>query len=52
MLKTSMGRKGKDWDEYLLYLLFTYREVTQESMGFSPFELLFGWRVRGPLDIL
>ena len=34
------------------YLLFAYREVPQESTGFSPFELLYGRRVRGPLDIL
>ena len=52
MLKKFVGRKGKDWDEYLPYLLFAYREVPQESTGFSPFELLFGRRVRGPLDIL
>lgn len=34
------------------YLLFAYREVPQEYTGFSPFELLYGWRVRGPLDVL
>jgi len=32
--------------------LFAYREVPQESTGFSPFELLFGRYVRGPLDVL
>ena len=42
----------KDWDEYLPFLLFAYREVPQESTGFSPFESLFGRRVRGPLDVL
>lgn len=51
MLKKLVGRK-KDWDEYLPYLLFAYREVPQESTGFSPFKLLFGRRVRGPIDIL
>ena len=29
-----------------------YREVPQESTGFSPVELLYGTRVRGPLDLL
>ena len=29
-----------------------YREVPQESTGFSPFELLYERDVRGPLDIL
>ena len=38
--------------EYLPYLLFAYREVPQESTGFSPFELLYGRKVRGPLDVL
>ena len=52
MLKKFVSRNQKDWDEYLPYLLFAYREVPQESTGFSPFELLFGRHVRGPLDIL
>ena len=34
------------------YLLFAYREIPQETTGFSPFELLFGQRVRGPFDVL
>ena len=34
------------------YLLFAYQEVLQSSTRFSPFELLYGWPVRGPLDVL
>ena len=52
MLKKFTSKNQKDWDEYLPFLLFAYREVPQESTGFSPFELLFGRRVRGPLDVL
>ena len=33
------------------YLLFAYQEVPQSSTGFSPFELVYGWQVRGPLDV-
>lgn len=33
-------------------LLFAATEVTQESLGFSPAELLFGHTVRGPLKLL
>ena len=33
-------------------LLLAYREVPQESAGFSPFELLYGRAVRGPMTIL
>ena len=36
--------------EYLPYLFFAYREAPQESTGFFSFELLFRWKVLGPLD--
>ena len=52
MLRKFVGRGRSDWDDYLPYLLFAYREVPQETTGFSPFELLYGRRVRGPLDVL
>ena len=52
MMKKFTSKTKKDWDEYLPYLLFAYREAPQESTGFSPFELLYGRRVRGPLDVL
>ncbi|CAM5158327.1 unnamed protein product [Natator depressus] len=52
MLKTFMNQHPQDWDKYLPHLLFAYREVPQESTGFSPFELLYGRRVRGPLDLM
>ena len=52
MLKKMCHEKPKDWDKYLNSLLFAYREVPQESTGFSPFELLYGRSVRGPMTIL
>lgn len=52
MLRKFVSRNQKDWDEYLPYLLFAYREVPQETTGFSPFDLLYGCHVRGPLDVL
>lgn len=52
MLKKTAVKKKMDWDVLLPYLLFAYREVQQASTGFSPFELLYGRSVRGPLDIL
>ena len=52
MLKKTAVEEGKDWDKLLPYLLFAYREVPQDSTGFSPFELLYGRAVRGPLDVL
>ena len=41
MLKRMCAERPKDWDRYLPALLFAYREVPQESLGFSPFELLY-----------
>ncbi|KAJ1125699.1 hypothetical protein NDU88_004122, partial [Pleurodeles waltl] len=40
------------WDVLLPCLLFAYREVPQKGVGFSPFELLFGHPVRGPLTLV
>lgn len=55
-LKTALKKlatdKPKDWDRYIPALLFAYREVPQSSTGFSPFELLYGRTVRGPMMIL
>ena len=52
MLKRMCDEKPRDWDRYVNPLLFAYRETPQESTGFSPFELLYGRNVRGPLAIL
>lgn len=42
----------KDWDEGVPLMLYAIRNTTQESLGFSPNELLFGRDVRGPLKLL
>ena len=52
MLRKTAKEEGKNWDKLLPYVLFAYREVLQTSTGFSPFELLYGRQVRGPLDVL
>ena len=52
MLRKCAREGGKDWDKMVPFLLFAYREVPQESTGFSPFELLYGRDVRGPLDVM
>ena len=43
---------GGDWEEGLPWLLLAAREASQESMGFSLNELVFGHFVRGPLMFL
>ena len=52
MLKRMTHERPGDWDRYIPALLFAYREVRQESLTFSPFELLYGRTVRGPMSIL
>ena len=52
MLKRLCEKMPRSWDRYLDAALFAYREAPQESTGFSPFELLFGRTVRGPVQIL
>ena len=52
MLKTYCFEHHRDWDEGVHLLLFAVRESVQESLGFSPYELIFGHQVRGPLTLL
>ncbi len=41
-----------DWEEGLPWLLLAAHEFVQESLGFSPNQLVFGHCVRGPLGVL
>ena len=56
MVKTTLKRlstdRPRDWDRYLPALLFAMREIPCSSLGFSPFELLYGRHVRGPMEVL
>ncbi|XP_076435072.1 uncharacterized protein LOC143274949 [Babylonia areolata] len=52
MLKKLCADQPRQWHHFINSLLFAYREVPQESTGFSPFELLYGRTVRGPMHIL
>ena len=42
----------RDWDDSVPLVMFATREAVQESLGFSPAELVFGHEVRGPLKVL
>ena len=52
MMRVYCCEVERDWDEGVPLLLFAVREAVQESLGFSPFELVFGHLVRSPLKIL
>ena len=47
MLKKYVQERVQTWDKYL-----PYKEVPSESTGYSPFELLYGRMVRGPLAVI
>ena len=49
MIMTYCLDTEKDWDEGIHLPLFVVRELVQESLGFSPFELVFGHTVGGPM---
>jgi len=55
-LKSMLRAVAEDfpdsWDQTLPWILFAYREVPVETPGFSPFELLYGRSVPGPLSLL
>lgn len=52
MLRRLCAERPKNWDRYLSAALFAFRDTTQESLGFLPFELVYGHTVRGPMRIL
>lgn len=52
MLKKLCVQQKCEWDLLLPYVLFAYREVLHEETGFAPFELLYGWPVRGPTQVI
>ena len=52
MLRTFCVENQREWDEGVPFVMFAAREAMQESLGFSPFELVFGHSVRGPLKLI
>ena len=52
LLKKVAAEKPSQWDRFVPAVLFAYREIPQETTGFSPFELLYGREPRGPMAVL
>lgn len=52
MIRKYCRDTDKDWDEGVPLVLFSVREAVQDSLGFSPADLVFGHTVRGPLKML
>uniref|UniRef100_A0A3B1J3T9 Gypsy retrotransposon integrase-like protein 1 n=1 Tax=Astyanax mexicanus TaxID=7994 RepID=A0A3B1J3T9_ASTMX len=51
-LRKFCFESGKQWDEGVPMMLFALRESVQESLMFSPAELVFGHTLRGPLKAM
>ena len=52
ILRKLCSEKPREWHRYLVPTLFALRETPSDRTGFSPFELLYGRSVRGPLSVL
>ncbi len=52
MIKTYCVGYSNDWDVAMPFLLFAIRDSVNETTGFSPFELVYGHQVRGPLKMV
>ncbi len=54
-LKSVLGKciaDGIDWVDQINFVLFVLREMPHKDSGYSPFDLVYGFRVRTPLDAL
>ena len=52
LLKKVTAEKPKDWHRYLGPLMFAVKDTPQDSTGFTPFELLYGYQVRTSMTLL
>ncbi|XP_068213397.1 uncharacterized protein [Palaemon carinicauda] len=51
ILKKNCYAHGSEWDKELSLVMFAIRNHPNASTGVAPFDLIFGHKVRGPLDI-
>ena len=50
--RQKSSREKNQWDLYLPYACFAFRDTTHSATGYAPFQLLFGRDVRGPHSLL
>ncbi len=54
-MKSILGKcidEGIDWVGQLCFVLFVLRQMPHADSGYSPFDMVYGFRVRTPLDAL
>nr|XP_050025119.1 uncharacterized protein LOC126519867 [Dermacentor andersoni] len=52
MLFHVISKQGREWDKFVPFLLWAYREVLHDTTGVSPFRMMYGREPVGPLAIL
>lgn len=52
MVRAYSDQFPSEWDAAMPFLMFAVRDTVNESTGFTPFELVYGHEVRGPLRLL
>ena len=50
LLRKLTQDPNAEWDKCLPYVLWAYHGTIHKTMGFSPYELLFGRKMKMPLD--
>ncbi len=54
-MKSILGKcvsEGLDWVGQLCFVMYVLRQMPHADSGYSPFDLVYGFRVRTPLDAL
>ena len=52
MINSLEEEEKENWDKHLPLFLFAYREVPNEFTGYSPFHLMYGRQISGPLQLI
>jgi transposase InsO family protein len=47
-LRHYIAEDQKDWDDWVAYATFVYNVTSHRATGYSPFELLYGYKARMP----
>jgi hypothetical protein len=50
-LRHYVAEDQRDWDDWILYATFVYNTTTHRATGYTPFELLFGYKARVPTSL-
>jgi hypothetical protein len=52
MLRAVLKTNLKLWEEYLLHIEFAYNRSVHSTMKVSPFQVVYGFNLHVPIDLL